>query len=75
MPKQRKTWGDLSTPQKALTIVGVLIQLALLVAAQRDLWRRSAEEINGPRWVWTLICLVNVIGPISYFMFGRKHQG
>jgi hypothetical protein len=42
------------------------------VAAQRDLWRRSAEQINGLRWAWTLICLVNVIGPISYFMFGRK---
>lgn len=72
MSKQRKTWGEFSTPQKALAIAGALIQLALLVAAQRDLWRRPAAQINGPRWAWALICLVNFIGPVSYFMFGRK---
>jgi hypothetical protein len=49
-----------------------MIQITLLIATLRDLRRRPAEQINGPKWAWTLAAFVNVIGPISYFMFGRK---
>jgi drug/metabolite transporter (DMT)-like permease len=56
-----------------LLIPVVLIQLALLVTALVDLIRR--EKTHGPKWVWVLvIVLVNFIGPIIYFIAGRKDE-
>lgn len=47
------------------------LQLILMVAALIDLGRR--ERTRGPKWGWLLvIILVNVIGPVIYFMFGRE---
>ena len=59
-----------------LVIIGVLglIQIVLLVAALVDIMRRGDEEVTGgKRWVWILVALfVNMIGPIVYFLVGRK---
>lgn len=56
-----------------LLIPVVLIELALLVTALVDLIRR--EHTHGPKWVWVLvIVLVNFIGPIIYFIAGRKDE-
>lgn len=72
MSKSKKSWGDLSVAEKAGTIAGAVVQLALLAAAQADLWRRQPEQVRGGRrWVWSLVCLVNFVGPIAYFIFGR----
>ncbi|HET6870850.1 MAG TPA: hypothetical protein VFH80_33370 [Solirubrobacteraceae bacterium] len=50
------------------------IQVTLLVAAQLDIQRRPAEQINGPKMRWRLLCLINIIGPLSYFRWGRRSQ-
>jgi hypothetical protein len=56
-----------------LLIPVVVIQLGLLIAALVDLIRR--EQTRGPKWVWALvIILVNIIGPIIYFVAGRKEE-
>jgi uncharacterized membrane protein YhaH (DUF805 family) len=56
-----------------LLIPIVLIELALLVAALVDLIRR--EKTRGPKWAWVLvIVLINFIGPIVYFIAGRKDE-
>ena len=51
-----------------------IVQFALLAAALVDIHRRPAEEINGSKWVWSAVALVNFmgIGPLVYFLFGRK---
>ena len=49
----------------------ILIQLGLMVAALVDLARR--ERTRGPKWIWVLvILLVNILGPIVYFLAGRE---
>ncbi len=49
----------------------LLLQLALIVVALIDLARR--ERTRGPKWLWVLIIvLVNLIGPIIYFVVGRE---
>ena len=49
----------------------LLLQLALIVVALLDLARR--ERTRGPKWLWVLIIvLVNLIGPIIYFVVGRE---
>jgi hypothetical protein len=56
-----------------LLIPVLLIQLALMIAALVDLIRRG--QTRGPKWVWALvIVLVNFIGPIIYFVAGRKDE-
>jgi hypothetical protein len=56
-----------------LLIPVVLIELTLLIAALVDLVRRA--QTRGPKWVWALIIvLINFIGPILYFVAGRKDE-
>jgi hypothetical protein len=56
-----------------LLIPVVLIELGLMIAALVDLYRREATR--GPKWIWVLvILLINFIGPIVYFVAGRKEE-
>ena len=56
-----------------LLIPVVLIELGLMATALVDLIRRS--QTRGPKWVWALvIILINFIGPIIYFVAGRKDE-
>jgi hypothetical protein len=44
-----------------------------MVTALVDLIRRA--QTHGPKWAWALvIILVNFIGPIIYFVAGRKDE-
>jgi hypothetical protein len=49
-----------------------LLQLGLLVWALLDVIRRERVR-GGNKVVWILvIVLINIIGPIVYFIFGRE---
>ena len=52
--------------------MAAVVQLTLLVAAQRDISRRPAAEIRGSKAMWRVATLVNFIGPGCYFTFGVK---
>ncbi|MER1986936.1 MAG: PLD nuclease N-terminal domain-containing protein [Solibacillus sp.] len=48
-----------------------ILQIVLLIWALIDL--RKITTTNGPKWIWAIIILfINTIGPILYFIFGRK---
>jgi hypothetical protein len=49
----------------------VLLELALLAAALWDLAHRDKVR-GGKKWVWVLVSLVNIVGPLAYFLFGRE---
>jgi hypothetical protein len=68
----KKKWNDLSQAQRAGFGLLSVVQLGLLVAAQVDLTRRSDAEVNGPKAVWRAVTLVNIVGPLAYFAFGRR---
>lgn len=68
----KKSWDDLSPVQRAGVGVLGVVQVGLLVAAQIDLTRRSDEQVNGPKPLWRAITLINFIGPLAYFAFGRR---
>jgi len=55
----------------AIVLLGA-VQVSLLIAAQVDIQRRPAEQINGPKTRWRLVCFVNIVGPLSYFRWGRR---
>ena len=70
MPNKR--WSDLSLGQKGAIALSGAVQLGLLVAALVDIYRRPAGEIRGRKGVWVATAFVNYVGPISYFLFGRR---
>lgn len=50
----------------------LLIQLALVIFALVDLVKNPHP--NGPKWMWAaIIVLLNLIGPILYFVIGRRN--
>ena len=69
---QPKQWQDFTDRQKRGIVVLGVFQLALLAAALIDIRRRPAEEINGSKRLWTMVVFINGIGPIAYFLLGRK---
>jgi hypothetical protein len=71
---RKKSWAELSPPAKFGTIVAASVQLSLLIAAQRDISRRPAEEIRGSKALWRAVTLLNFIGPGSYFTFGVRRS-
>jgi hypothetical protein len=68
----RKKWRELTTGQQMAIQVGAVLQITLLAAALWDMWHRPTDEINGDRRLWTLASFVNFVGPLAYFLFGRK---
>jgi hypothetical protein len=48
------------------------LEATLLVAAQVDLTRRPAARVSGSKAKWRILAFVNLIGPLAYFLYGRK---
>jgi hypothetical protein len=62
---------DLFEINWALIAPIIVIQLILMVIALIDCVKM--EKINGPKIMWIfIIILVNILGPIAYFIFGRR---
>ena len=68
----RKRWSELSSGQRRGVVLSGVVQVTLLIAALLDIWRRPEEEIRGSKRLWTAAAFVNFIGPLSYFIFGRR---
>ncbi|MEO8221746.1 MAG: PLDc N-terminal domain-containing protein [Specibacter sp.] len=68
----RKRWKDLSKAAKAAIMLGTVVQLSLQVAALRDLAQRTPAQVNGSKAKWVAASFLNFIGPITYFLKGRK---
>ncbi len=70
-----RKWADMTGQQRAYVIVGGIVQLALQIAALRDLKSRPAEGVRGPKAAWVAGSFVNTIGPLAYFTVGIKRGG
>lgn len=57
----------------ALLIPLALLELLLVVLALVDVLRREPERVRGSKVAWVLIILlISTLGPICYFIIGRK---
>ena len=64
---------ELTSIPWALILPLIIVQLILVIVALIDLVKVSST--NGPKWLWALIIvLVNIIGPIIYFIVGRRNE-
>jgi phospholipase D-like protein len=63
-----------SPRQRAAILTLAATELALKVAAARDIARRPAAQVRGPKVLWRMALLVNTFGPLGYFAWGRRPQ-
>lgn len=71
MVKRKRKWSELSPKAKA-GVVGVMIaHTALAGVAHRDLSRRPAEQIHGPKMLWRLLTAANTSFTVTYLLWGR----
>lgn len=66
------SWKTLTPAQKTAFVIAATAQIGLFAAAWADLSRRSPEAINGDRAAWRAGLFVNTLGPLAYFLRGRK---
>jgi hypothetical protein len=70
-----RRWSDLSDRNRKLIIAAAATEAVLKTAVLIDMRHRPASEIRGSKRMWIVAAvLVNSagIGPISYFVFGRR---
>lgn len=72
MTSPARRFATLPPRSRALIIAGAFAQFALQFLALRDVKRRPAAQINGPKQLWVGLSFVNYFGPIAYFLIGRK---
>jgi hypothetical protein len=65
-------WRDFTPNQRKALLAGGTMQLVLLGAALRDISRRSSAELRGGKRLWVPTVFINFIGPLAYFLFGRR---
>jgi hypothetical protein len=65
-------YRGLSPAARAALWVLLAFELVLIAAAQRDIQRRPAEEIRGPKLLWRVVATQNVVGPAAYYGLGRR---
>lgn len=72
MAIDKKSWSDLSAGQKRGVSVAGALEVIVTVAALRDLAKRPAEDVRGPKVAWVLASFVQPVGPLAYFAAGRR---
>lgn len=72
MDRKRITWAELSDGQRAALVALGAVEVVLAAAAWTDLARRPAEAVKGRKSLWAAAIAVNIVGPLSYFRWGRR---
>ena len=70
----RKRWSELGGHQQATIVAAAVVQEALAVATLRDLRRRPSAQIRGSKRLWVAAAFVNFVGPLTYFIVGRRRR-
>jgi hypothetical protein len=71
MEKAIDDFKKLSPVRQVLVVVLAAVGFALIGVAQRDIQRRPADEVHGPKLIWRLVSL-NMLGAIGYLRWGRR---
>jgi hypothetical protein len=70
----QKRWCDYSGAARAAVVAGAIAELVVTGAALRDLIRRPAREVRGPKMLWGLGLFVQPIGSPLYLLVGRHRS-
>ena len=70
--KKKKRWSDLSPRSRAAIVVGGVAEVVVTSVALRDLVRRPAALVRGPKWLWAPALFVQPVGSPLYLVAGRR---
>ena len=71
MAKAIDDFKKLSPLRRALVVVIGSVGFVLIGVAQRDIQRRSVDQMRGPKLIWRLVSL-NMLGAVGYLLWGRR---
>lgn len=57
---------------KPILLVLAVVHLLVTAATWRDVARRPADQIRGPKALWRAVSAANTAGSIGYLVVGRK---
>ncbi len=75
LAKLKDQWNRLSPRDRVLLVTAAAVDNGMKIAALRDIRRRPASQVRGPKWLWAVVVtLVNSVGlvPLCYFAVGRR---
>lgn len=56
-------------------LLAPFIVLYFILAVSALISCMKQEKTNGPKWMWILIIVgISFVGPVSYFIIGKKHM-
>ena len=70
--RRKKRWSEFSPRQRAAIVLGAIAELIMTTIALRDLTRRPSRQVRGSKLLWVLALFVQPVGPLLYFLVGRR---
>jgi hypothetical protein len=65
-------YGGLGPTTRRVVWALLAVEVAVIAAVERDIHRRPAEQIRGPKLLWRVVATQNVVGPAAYLGLGRR---
>jgi hypothetical protein len=62
----------LTRSQARIVAAAVAVQLVIAALTLRDLSRRPADRVRGPKWLWRILGTANTSGSAAYWLLGRR---
>ncbi len=69
---QKRKWSEMSPGARAGIVAGAAVEIVLTTIALRDLAKRPAALVRGPKALWALGCVIQPVGPVLYLTAGRR---
>ena len=70
--KNKKKWSELSPATRAAIVAGGVAEVIVTSVALRDLVRRPAALVRGPKPLWGAALVVQPVGSPLYLVAGRR---
>lgn len=70
----KKRWSDLSLGARMVLVAGGVAEVIVTSVALRDLVRRPAALVRGPKLLWAPLLFVQPIGSPLYLVAGRRRS-
>jgi len=66
--------GNLTDQQKKILALVLVVHVIVAMLTLRDLRRRPAAAVRGPKRLWRVWVTTNTTGTVAYWLFGRRRQ-
>ena len=66
--------ANLTDQQKKIVAVVLVVHVIVATFTLRDLRRRPAAAVRGPKRLWRTWATLNTTGSVAYWLFGRRHR-